>query len=89
MMNEITIINPRTHNGIRYRIIEVVDIIANSQYDSHVLNYDELKFIKLQREVDLILFKFWVDIKVYKITEQCSIIQQLCKANALLNQIAE
>lgn len=88
-MNEIIIINPRTHDGVKYRIVEVVDIVANTEYDSHILNYDELKFIKLQREVNLILFKFWVDIKVYKITEQCTIIQQLCKANALLNKIAE
>lgn len=87
-MNNI-LIEAKQCNGKWYRITHVVDIVTNDGYDNHLFGYDELEFVKIQMKVNLLFFSIWVDVKVYRVTEKESMIQQLAKATKLLNKILE
>lgn len=87
-MNNV-LIEAKQCNGKWYRVVNVVDVIANDGFDSHLFGYDELEFVKVQMKVDLLLFSIWLDVKVYRVTEKESMIQQLAKATKLLNKILE
>lgn len=87
-MNNI-LIKAKQCNGKWYRVVHFVDIVTNDGYDNHLFGYDELEFVKVQIKVSLLFFNIWVDVKVYRVTEKESTIQQLAKATKLLNKILE
>ena len=56
---------PKQHNGRWYQIVNVVDIVT----DNNDLVCEELEFVKVKMKVDVILFRFWITIKSYKVNE--------------------
>ena len=85
-MNNVFIKAKQT-DGRCYRVVRVIDIVANDNCENNILSYDELEFVKLQMKIDLILFSIWIDIKSFKVTETNTLIQQTAKASNILNKL--
>ena len=52
-MNNV-LIKAKQTDGRCYRVVRVIDIVANDNCENNILSYDELEFVKLQMKIDLI-----------------------------------